>query len=257
MNESPLLVERRDAVALLTLNRPEKRNAIDQALSDALGETIRELEAEDSVHVIVITGAGDKAFCAGADMAEALDRQNRTAGEPRQPQASTPLRGVAVVAGATTPVIAAVNGYAYGLGAQLALSADFRIASTAAKFRFVSTSYGLVVSGADLPRVVGASMAKELLFSTRVVDAEEAVRIGLVNRCVQPDELLPTTLDVAHQSAANSPAAVRWAKRIIDAATVIEAGAAAERESNLELRGSSDQSARFREAAEKLTRPAD
>jgi enoyl-CoA hydratase/carnithine racemase len=252
MDETPVLLERQGAVAIMTLNRPEKHNAISQAMSAALGQTIEALDADKSVHVIVITGAGSRAFCAGADMAEALERQAQAEAQPRQPQTGTPLTGVAMVARAKKPVIAAVNGFAYGLGAQLALSADFRIASTTAKFRFVSTSYGLVVSGADLPRVVGAAMAKELLFSTRVVEGEEAARIGLANRVVGPDALLPTTLELAQQIAANSPEAVQWAKRVVDAATVLDAGYEAERDSNLALRGSSDQSARFRDAAERV-----
>jgi enoyl-CoA hydratase/carnithine racemase len=253
MNDKPVLCERRGAVAVVTLNRPEKHNAINLALTTALAETVAELEADDNVHVIVLTGAGDKAFCAGADMAEALERQRQGQGAQQPGTPGSPYNGVNAVRHATKPVIAAVNGFAYGLGAQLALSCDFRIASTAARFRFLGTSYGLVVSGADLPRAVGAAMAKELLFSTRVVDGEEAARIGLANRVVEPDALLPAVMELAEQIAANSLDAVRWAKRIVDAATIIEAGYDVERDSNLALRGTGDQSARFREAAERVT----
>jgi enoyl-CoA hydratase len=150
-------------------------------------------------------------------------------------------------------VIAAINGYAYGFGAQLAVTADIRIASTNAKIRFVGASYGAVVSGSDLPRIVGAAMAKELLFTARVVDAEEAGRIGLVNRVVAPDRLIPTAVEMAEQIATNSPAAVQWAKRVVDASTTISEGLAAEAEARRTLMGSSDSASRLVAAAKRVT----
>ncbi|HXH23327.1 MAG TPA: enoyl-CoA hydratase/isomerase family protein [Dehalococcoidia bacterium] len=252
MDGDVVLCERDGPVALVTLNRPDKHNAVNRDMQAALAATIEALEADDDCLVIVLTGAGDKAFCAGADMGEVLERgalEPRPAGAPPPPPAPN---GVGAVARAKKPVIGAINGYAYGLGAQLSLSVDIRIASENARWRFVGASYGLVVSGADLPRIVGPAVAKELLFTTRVVDADEALRIGLANRVVPAADLLPTSLEMARQIAANSPGAVRWAKRVVDAATTIEAGRAAEAEAGRALRGTSDNTTRFRAAAERV-----
>ena len=254
MEDEPVLIERRGAVAVLTLNRPDKRNAMNRAMSARLAELVEELEADDAINVIVLTGAGDKAFCAGADMGEALERQNQPASQV-QSAGGRNLNGAASIARASKPVIAAVNGFAYGLGAQLAISTDIRIASPEAKFRFVGASYGLVVSGVDLPRLVGPAVAKELLFTTRVVEAGEAEKLGLVNHVVAQEGLLASAVEMAEQVAANSPLAVRWAKKVIDAASTIQEARQIEAEASA-LRGSSDQSARFRVAAERIVGPS-
>jgi enoyl-CoA hydratase/carnithine racemase len=252
MEDSLLLSETHGAVTVLTLNRPEKRNAVNRALGALLVSALQRLDADDSVRVIVLTGAGSHAFCAGADMGELLDdpiRAPSAEAKEQQPRALS----ANVLHTIAKPVIAAVNGFAFGLGAQLAVSADIRIASTSARFRFVGTSYGLVVSGADLPRAVGAAMAKELLFTARVVDAAEAGRIGLANHVVAPADLMPKTLDMAEQIAANSPQAVRWAKRVVNAATVLEAAAGAEAEAHRALAGTADNATRFTAAAKRVT----
>ncbi len=194
--------ELRDGVAFLRMNRPEKRNAFNRELSLAVSELMAELEPDDDVRVAVLTGTGDS-FSAGADMSEALAS---VGGADRGIQMA---QAVVRVARFSKPIIAAVNGYAFGGGALLAVCCDLRIACEHASFRFPGAEYGLVVAGSQLPRIVGVAMAKELIFTARVVEAEEAERIGLVNRVVAHDALDATAWEMACRIAANSPDAVR------------------------------------------------
>jgi len=251
LDSTTVLCERDGPVAIVRLNRPEKHNAINRELSGAFAATMAALEADDSVLAIVLAGAGDRAFCAGADMGERVESMDRA------PAEGAPAGGASVydaIGRATKPVIAAINGYAYGGGARLAIGADIRIASPTAKIRFVGASYGLVVGGTHLPWIVGPAMAKELLFTAKVIDADEALRIGLVNHVVPQAELILAAVEMAKQIAANSPDAVRWAKKVVDAATMLEEGVEAERQANERLRRSADHSSRFREAAERIVR---
>jgi enoyl-CoA hydratase/carnithine racemase len=248
MNSETVLTERDGPVAIVRLNRPEKHNAMNRELSGALAETFARLEADDGVLAIVLTGAGEKAFCAGADMSEG---GQPAAGARRT--ASGVLDGVAAVAAATKPVIGALNGYTYGGGALLAVSTDIRHASPNCTWRFVGASYGLVVGGRLLAEIVGPAHAKELLFRANVIDAAEAERIGLVNRVVPANELVSAAVEIGKQIAANSPDAVRWAKRVVNAATDPDKAHEVEDESNRVLRGTPDQVARFQAAAQRVT----
>jgi len=237
----------REGIALVRMNRPEKHNAFHRELSSAVSDVIDRLEADDAVRVIVLTGSG-KAFSAGADMTEALASLDAGARGDAMAQA------VVRVARCAKPVIAAVNGYAFGGGAALACACDLRVASERASFRFPGASYGLVVGGSQLPRIVGAPKAKELIFSARVVGAEEAERIGLVNRVVPHEALEDATWELARQIAEQSPPAVRWSKAVIDAASTVEKGIELEIEANRALRGSPEHVARFRAATERVAR---
>jgi enoyl-CoA hydratase len=239
--------EARDGVVLLRMLREEKHNAFNRELSLALAAAIDELEVDDAARVVILTGSG-KAFSAGADMSEALASIE---GGQRGDQAA---QSIARVARFAKPIIAAVNGYAYGGGAVLAISCDLRIASERASFRFPGASYGLVVGGSLLPRVVGGPKAKELIFTGRTVDAAEAERIGLVNQVVAHDSLDDTAQALADQIAANSPNAVAWSKAVIDAATTVEKGIELEIEANRALRGSPDHVARFRDATQRVVK---
>jgi enoyl-CoA hydratase/carnithine racemase len=249
MNDSPRLVleERHGAVLLLKLNRPERHHALNAALSDAIADAVARAEADESVHVLVLTGSGDRAFCAGADMVEVSGVDGRPA------QSGGVGRGTAAVAGTPLPVIAAVNGYCYGGGVSLALACDIRLASDTATFRLPGAEYGLVVCAAALPRLVGAAKAKELIFTTRRFDAAEALTWGMVNAVHSQSELLPAALAMAELIAANSVPAVRAAKRVIDAATLVDAARELEAEVNRTLRGSPEQTARFRAATARVT----
>jgi len=241
-----IILERDGQIATIRLNRPDKHNAINAEMSAELIECLDALEADDDVRVIVLTGAGEKAFCAGADMAEAIG----TAGDSRRDAAA---RAAIRLLRVKKPTIAAVNGYAYGGGAVFAIHCDIRVCSDAAKFRFVGATYGLVVGASQLPRIVGAPVAKELIFTARVVDAEEALRIGLANRVVPHAELSAAVRETASAIAANSPTAVRASKEVIDLGTTNPEGGKREMEHNLELRQGDDHRDRFRTAAERVT----
>lgn len=247
MAYTSLIVERRGAVAVVRLNRPEKHNALNAQISFELIDCLDALEGDDSVRVIVLTGSGEKAFCAGADMAEATSEETRPA------RVGGPAQAAARLLRVRKPVIAAVNGYAYGGGALLAINCDIRIASENARFRFVGTTYGLVVGGSQLPRIVGVPAAKELIFTARTVDAAEALRIGLVNRVVPRERLEEEALAMAAAIAENSPQAVQAAKEIIDLALPGREAALREVEVNSELRQSEDHRRRFRAAAQRVT----
>src|SRR3972149_6884774 len=188
-----VLCERDGPAGIVRLNRPEKHNAMNRELNAALAQVFEALEADETVLAIVLTGAGEKAFCAGADMKERTEVMDRPASAEGAPRGA--------------------NGYAYGGGAHLAVSCDFRLASATATFRFVGASYGLVVGGAQLARIVGPAMGKEPLFTAKVNDAREGEGIGLVNHVYRPEELLPAAVAMAKQIATNSPAAGGWGER--------------------------------------------
>ena len=245
-----LSYELRDGVAFLRMNRPDKHNAFNRELSLAVCEAIDAAETDGDVRAIVLTGTG-KAFCAGADMNEALASMD--AGPPRA-GGDVMAQAVVRLARVAKPVIGAINGYAFGGGAALACACDIRLASERASFRFPGAEYGLVVGASQLARIVGMPMAKELIFTARVVDAAEAERIGLANHVVGHGELDGAAWEMARQIAAQSPNAVRWSKAVIDAATVVEKGLELEIEANRKLRGSEDHVSRFREATQRVAK---
>lgn len=254
---APLVLEERHGpTLLLTLNRPERHHALNRALSEQLDEAVARAEADPDIRVIVLTGGGDRAFCAGADMVETSAAAARTDGTTVNNQpVRTAGAGGAIGRMSTTPlpVIAAVNGYCYGGGAALAVACDIRLASENATFRLPGVEYGLVVAAASLPRLVGAAKAKELIFTARRFDAAEALACGLVNAVYEQAALLPAALAMAEAIAANSVAAVRASKQVIDAATLSDAARTLEAETNRTLRGSPEQVARFRDATQRVT----
>ncbi len=253
-----IILERHGPAAVVRLNRVEKHNAISRGMAEELVRCLDALDANPDVRVIVLTGAGEKAFCAGADMAEAALGRYETAGSDAPPieggrdwAAQAAVRLVR----ASKPVIAAVNGYAYGGGAIFAICCDIRVCAERARFRFVGATYGLAVGASMLPRAVGGPMAKELIFTARTVDAEEALRIGLANHVVPDADLERTVLEMAEQIAANSPAAIAASKEVIDIATSTKDAARRELEHNVALRQSEDHVSRFRAAAERVVKP--
>lgn len=237
-----------DGVLRLELNRPEKRNAMNAPLADALSEAMNAGDDDPAVRVIVITGSGG-AFSAGADMQEAL-----AAFESGDQRFNPAARAAQRVLASPKPVIAAIDGPAYGGGALLASSADIRIVTRRSAFRFPGAEYGLVVGGTALPRLVGNARAKEILFSSRVVEAEEASAIGLANAIVEDGvELEARVGELSSAIAAASPGAVGWMKRIVDAATSGGQAHLLEAQADLALRGSPDHLARFRGATKRVT----
>ena len=205
-------ITRAEGVATVTLNRPEALNAFSTAQLEALLATFRELRADAAMRCVIVTGAGEKSFAAGADIKEMVDMS------PAAGLAFGRL-GHAMTAAAESlpqPTIAAVNGFAFGGGCELALACDLRLASTNAVFGQPEVTIGIPPGWGGsqrLPRLVGPGLAAELIFTGRRVAAEEALRIGLVNAVYPADQLLPEAMKLARQIAANSPRAVRAAKR--------------------------------------------
>lgn len=247
-DESALVLEERHgAVVVLTLNRPERHHALSRALSEQLDAGITRAEADDSVRVIIITGSGTKAFCAGGDMLEMSGVE--ASAVPAGPAPNPTGR----ITRSPLPIIAAINGVCYGGGARLAIACDIRLASDTATFRLPGSEYGLVVAAATLPRLVGAAKAKELIFTARKFDAAEALACGLVSGVYAPSELLPAALAMAETIAGHSAAAISAAKQVIDAATLSDTATAMENEANRSLRGSPEQVSRFRSATQRVT----
>jgi enoyl-CoA hydratase len=252
MSYEAIILEGHAAAAVIRLNRPEKHNAISRQMSAELIDCLDVLEEDDGVRVIVLTGAGDKAFCAGADMAQAaLEDGADTQDFSRDWAAQAAIR----LARVKKPLIGAINGYCYGGGAVFAAACDIRVASDNARFRFVGASYGLVVGASRLPAIVGAAMAKELIFTARTVDAEEALRIGLVNHVLPQEKLERFVMDMAAQIAEHSPIALMASKEVINIASSTKDAAKRELAWNLELRQSHEHRERFRAAAERVVRP--
>ncbi len=202
------------------------------------------------MRAIVLTGTGQNAFCAGGDLKEMTDPALRP--QPKNPEESRKA-GLATERFRTThlPVVAAVNGFAYGGGASLATNCDIRLASETARFRFPGSEMGLVVGAAALPRLVGSARAKELIFTGRAFSAQEAYQWGFVNEVYPPDELVPRAIEMAQTIAKGSAAALREAKQIIDYATIeVERMQA---DANRRLRETPEQAARAAAMRQKVT----
>ena len=220
MTQRNVLSEVVDGVATITMNRPERLNALNYALKDELLAAFGEAAEDGSVRAVVLTGAG-RAFCAGADIHDLLLPCFDLDPETREREA---VRGFNALTRALrhleNPVVAAVNGPAVGGGCCLALAADVRVASTKASFGLVFIRVGLAAAdmGATflLPRLVGLGCASELLLSGDTVDPERAERIGLVNRVVAPDRLLAESQELAARIAAGPPIGVAMTKRALN-----------------------------------------
>ena len=208
-----LLVERRNRVALITINRPEKRNALNIKTREEGARVLEVLGEDDSVGVVVITGAGDKAFIAGADIAEFAGR--------------TSLTQRAVMLGRSLftamdsfhkPIIAMVNGFCLGGGCELALACDLRIASDRASFGQPEINLGIIPGGGGtqrLTRLVGEGKSMELILTGDIIDAQTAFNIGLVNMVVPAADLEAKTMEIANRIAEKSPIALRLAKEAV------------------------------------------
>ncbi|MDP9180372.1 MAG: enoyl-CoA hydratase-related protein [Chloroflexota bacterium] len=214
-----LLVENKGRVALITLNRPDKLNAWSRKLEQEFLAALEALNADPSVHVIVVTGAG-RAFCAGGDISgfnEALSGRNG----PRGPSPLTAEDGspeVPIALSRSKPVIAAINGHAVGIGLTMPLACDIRIASDKAKFSVRFVKVGLTPecgSTRYLPLVAGLGNALYMALTGRIIEADEALRRGLIDHIVPHEKLMDEAMALAEEIAANPPSAVWAAKRII------------------------------------------
>lgn len=208
-----ILFDVREGYACLTLNRPQALNAIDPQMLDELGIAVREAQSNAQIAALILTGAGERAFCSGMDLRAFHKRtEGLTALDSRairQQAATHPLASM------TKPVIAAVNGLAYGGGLELCLLCDLVVASDRASFAAAEVTRGLMPgNGATqrLPRKIGLTHALEMLLTGQPVEAAKAQRIGLVNEVVPSDQLLPMAVRLAAAIAANGPVAVRLIK---------------------------------------------
>ena len=212
-----LLVEKLEGrVALLTVNRPEKMNALNSEVRKALFAAFRELAGDDGVRVVVITGAGEKAFIAGADIAEFKDA--RAVEQYRSMQAGDIY---SLMEAFPKPIIAMINGFCLGGGCELAMACDIRLASEKAKLGQPEVNLGIIPGGGGtqrLPRLVGEGHANRLIMSGTLIGAEEAARIGLVEQVLPHDELRDATLELARAIASRSPIALQAAKETVLAA---------------------------------------
>jgi enoyl-CoA hydratase/carnithine racemase len=211
---SELLVENRGPVRILTMNRPDKRNALNYVLTQALLDGLRAADADESVASIVLTGAGP-AFCAGADLTEFKDLtpENQPLVD-RRAELTMNLQGI--FARLTKPVVSAVNGAAMGGGAGLALAGDVAVMAANAKLGYPEVKHGIVaaVVMAGLVRNVGRKAAFELVATGEPIDAARALALGLVNRVVAPDRVLPESIELAEKFAGVERAAMAATKEL-------------------------------------------
>jgi len=209
MDYQTLLVETRDGVATVTVNRPDKLNALSDRVMEELDAAFAALAADPAVGGVILTGAGEKAFVAGADIGE-LATQSPVEGRERS------IRGQRVldrIEGLGKPVVAAVNGFALGGGCELALACHVRVASEGARLGTPEVKLGIMCGYGGtqrLPRLVGRGRALEMLLTGEMVDAQEALRIGLVNRVVPKDKLLAEAEALLRKMLANGPVSLRF-----------------------------------------------
>jgi enoyl-CoA hydratase len=220
-----LKIEKQGAVATVTIDRPKALNALNQATLRELAAAVAELDADAAVRAVVLTGGGEKAFVAGADISEMADMKVDAA-------RTFALGGGQVgeaIARSRLPWIAAVNGFALGGGCELALACDFVYAGKNAKFGQPEVNLGVIpgFGGTQrLTRRVGVAKAKELIFSGDIIGADEALRIGLADALFEPAELLGKARAMAEKIASKGPLAIAQAKRVIDLGQSMELGAA-------------------------------
>jgi 2-(1,2-epoxy-1,2-dihydrophenyl)acetyl-CoA isomerase len=232
MGYQTLIVERGGAIATITLNRPDARNAIDLTMRQELVSAFDEVEADEAARVLVLTGAGGH-FCAGGDV-KSMRARRSTAVEGRA-RVELLNRMVVRLVNFPRPTVAMVDGYAVGAGTNLALCCDLVVASDRARFGELFNKIGLVPDGGGtwlLSRLVGLARAKELIFTGEVFDAAEAARIGLVNRVVPAGELERATRDLAARIAAGPPGVLRLAKHMVNRAATSDLASALDLEAS-------------------------
>jgi len=214
MSENPILVEVEDHVMVITLNRPEKLNAIDIPMMVSIGEAMDRAEADVDIRVVVITGAGDRAFTAGMDLKAAQAGEMDFAADPRMERWG--MLGYSRHP-SPTPTIAAVNGLALGAGTELVLASDMVVAAEEASFGLPEVTRGLYAGAGGafrLPRQIPQKVGTELVLTGRRLEARRAYELGLVNHIVPQAEVLPRALELAREIAANAPLSVQASVRL-------------------------------------------
>jgi enoyl-CoA hydratase len=223
-----IIYEKHEGIVLVTLNRPDSLNTLSARLAQELTQVADEITADDSAMVMVITGNG-RAFSAGADLKEVMSQAGASLASGLAQGKPLPL--FTSIAGIDKPVIAAINGLALGGGCELALACDLRIASTAATFGLPEIKIGAIPAGGGTirsPRLIGPAKAKELLFFGDPISADEAYRIGLINKVVAPESLLDEAKKWAKTLAERPPLALKAAKSCVDVGMQMPLSAAIE-----------------------------
>ena len=209
-----LLYNKKDAIACITLNRPENLNAYSTQMRDDLYEVLRAIKDDNEVRVVVINGAGEKAFCAGADLSEFLTAPPPV--EARQIRFRRDIWGLFL--SIPQPMIAALHGYVLGSGIEIAMFCDIRLASQDSRFGLPEAGLGIIPAAGGtqtLPRLIGKGKALEMLLLDKWTEADEAYRIGLVNRIVQKENLIYEAERMAYKIASLDPLAVRLVKKAV------------------------------------------
>ncbi len=216
MNFDNILLEKRDGFAQITINRPKKLNALNKETILELHEAFKSLNDDEEVRAIILTGSGDKAFVAGADISEFADFSSEQGGELARKGQEILFN---FVENMSKPVIAAINGYALGGGLELAMACHFRLASTNAKMGLPEVSLGVIpgYGGTQrLPLLVGKGRAMELIATASMIGAEDAKAFGLVNHVTEPEELIAATEKIISRIMRNSPMAISAAIRSVN-----------------------------------------
>ena len=215
MGYENIILETGGPIATITFNRPKALNALNRALLEEFNDAIDQVEANDAFHVMVLTGGGDKAFIAGADITEI----NQLGPLGAKQFARRGLDAINRLPQMAIPVIAAVNGYALGGGSEMALACDFVYASDTAHFGLPEINLGIIpgFGGTQrLSRLIGANNARELIYTGKMVDAAEAMRLGIVNQVCKPEELMAKVMETATVIASKGRVALRAAKEAIN-----------------------------------------
>ncbi|RDY59967.1 enoyl-CoA hydratase/isomerase family protein [Flagellimonas nanhaiensis] len=217
MDYENIYIEEENNIATITINRPKKLNALNKRTIEELHVAFKELEDDREIKVIIITGSGEKAFVAGADISEFAEFSVE---QGRELAAKGQQTLFDLVDNLSTPVIAAVNGFALGGGLELAMACHFRVASTNAKMGLPEVSLGVIpgYGGTQrLPQLIGKGRAMELIMTAGMVNAEKALEYGLVNHVVSLEELLPFCLKIASRISNNSTVAIKYAIKAVNA----------------------------------------
>ncbi len=216
-----IAVEKREHILLLTLNRPEVMNALCYPMLLEIQETLNSVWFDKDIRALIVTGRGEKAFCAGADLKEREKMSEREV----KIFIKTIRDTFSMFEDIPKPTIAAINGYAFGGGLEMALACDIRIASENAIMGLTETSLAIIPGAGGtqrLPRIVGKAWAKELIFTARRITAKEALNIGLITHMVAKEDLLKEALKIAEEISANGPIAVAQAKFAINRGTEVD-----------------------------------
>ena len=202
-------------IAVLTLHRPKQMNALSSELLDALNESLESIKTDDTVRVVIITGAEEKAFCAGADLKErrGMNGQETVQAVKRIGHTVNKLDSLSI------PTIAAINGVAFGGGLELALAADIRLCAEHVKLGLTETSLAIIPGAGGtqrLARLIGIGQAKKMIFTAEVISSKDALHLGVVEKVTDKDNLIPEAIKMAKQIAQNGPIAIKQAKAAIN-----------------------------------------